>query len=92
MSEKKNKDSLLQRIIDYKYTVPLFSLIICILTFIVLTHYSGYSFWGDEMGTIAIANPIHSPFETLKINLLYDPYIAPLFYLFANLKIIGQMR
>ena len=85
MKKKKNKDSLMQRIIDYKYTVPLFSLIICILTFIVLTHYSGYSFWGDEMGTIAIANPIHSPFETLKINLLYDPYIAPLFYLFANL-------
>lgn len=55
------------------------------MTLIVLIHYSGYSFWGDEMGTIAIANPIHSPFETLKINLLYDPYIAPFFYLFANL-------
>ncbi len=70
---------------EKKWIFPFFSLIIFIWTFIVLTHYSGYSFWGDEMGTISIANPIHSLKETLMINLRDDAYIAPLFYLIANL-------
>lgn len=65
--------------------VPGFTLLLCIWTMIVLVHYSGYSFWGDEIGTIAIANPTHTLYETLMIDLTEDTTVAPLFYLVANL-------
>ena len=66
--------------------VPVFTLLVCIWTMIVLVHYSGYSFWGDEIGTIAIANPTnHTLYETLMIDLKEDTTVAPLFYLTANL-------
>ena len=65
--------------------VPVFTLLLCIWTMIVLVHYSGYSFWGDEIGTIAIANPTHTLHETLMIDLTEDTTVAPLFYLVANL-------
>ncbi len=65
--------------------VPVFAFLVCAWTMIVLVHYSGYSFWGDEIGTIFIANPNHTLHETLMIDLKEDTTVAPLFYLTANL-------
>lgn len=66
---------------EKKWIFSFFSLIIFIWTLIVLTHYSGYSFWGDEMGTISIANPIHCP----AVILYFVLFIADL-YLFLKKK------
>ena len=52
---------------------------------VIMVHYSGYSFWGDEMATVTFSNPNHSLLETLKLDLLDDTTVPPLFYLAANL-------
>ena len=65
--------------------VLLSSIAICGWMLIVMVHYSGKSLWGDSIGTISIANPIHSLWETLMIDVKYDVFVAPLFYLAANI-------
>ncbi len=52
---------------------------------VIMVHYSGYSFWGDELATVTFSNPNHSLLETLKLDLLDDTTVPPLFYLVANL-------
>ena len=51
---------------------------------VIMVHYSGYSFWGDEMATVAWCNPNYSLLETLKAIMIEDTS-PPLFYLAANL-------
>ncbi len=50
----------------------------------VMVHYSGKSLWGDSIGTIFIASPVRSLLETLKIDVTQDVFVAPIFYLVAN--------
>lgn len=61
------------------------SLLICSWMLFVMIHYSGKSLWGDSIGTISIASPNHSLWETLKIDVTEDVFVAPLFYLVANI-------
>ena len=64
--------------------VLLFSILVCCWCMTVMVHYSGKSLWGDSIGTIFIANPNHSLLETLRIDVTEDVFVAPLFYLVAN--------
>ena len=68
-----------------KNIVLLVSILICSWMLFVMIHYSGKSLWGDSIGTISIANPNHSIWETLKIDVTQDVFVAPLFYLVANI-------
>lgn len=85
MEKEKKNLTREQQILKQKWVTPVFALFVCIWTMIVLTHYSGYSFWGDEMGTVFISNPIRSVFETLMIDVNEDVFVPPIFYLVANI-------
>ncbi len=75
---------MLDKIEKKKTLILILSILICIWTLFVIVHYSGYSFWGDEMGTIVVANPIHSLSETLKIWFNEDYVQVPLFFIIAH--------